>query len=151
MITIYKITNTVNGMVYVGQTQRDIRRRLSQHKYNTGSRFHAFKLQKAMIEYSKDKFTIEAIDHAETKEEADRKEVQWIAKLDSIQNGYNTARGGTDSGAGKRVMNVDTGTVYESAVEAAQAMGVRDQSIRQALKNPTWKCCGYHWKLYENT
>ena len=148
MITIYKVTNTVNGMAYVGQTSRNIRERLSKHKNDTRSRFKVFKLQKAMLEYGADKFKIEAIDCAKTKDEANEKEVQWIAKLDSIKNGYNTARGGKDSGARKRVMNVDTGTVYESAVEAAQAMGVRAQSICMAVKNPTWKCCGYHWKLF---
>ena len=146
MIAIYKITNTVNGMVYVGQTKRPLHTRWIAHCCAANKAYMTYKLQKAILEHGRDKFTIEQIDSAETKDEANEKEVYWIDRLDSIKNGYNSARGGKDSGSGKKVVKVETGEVYVSMVEAAKDMNCSPCSIRQAVKN-NWKSCGYHWKF----
>lgn len=45
-----------------------------------------------------------------------------------------------------KVMNVETGEVFINMSEAARAYGVSPVSIRQAVMNPQWKCCGFHWK-----
>lgn len=46
----------------------------------------------------------------------------------------------------RKVMAVETGEVFNSVVEAARACGTSKGAIHQALRQPTWKCCGYHWK-----
>ena len=133
-------------MVYVGQTQQDLHKRWIAHCGAANKSYKKYKLQPAIIKYGRDKFIIEQIDKAETKDEANKKEVYWIERLDSIKNGYNSARGGKDGGGRKKVVKVETGEVYESMVEAAKDMNCSPCSIRQAVKN-NWKSCGYHWKF----
>ena len=57
---IYKITNTVNGKVYVGQTVRSINHRWSQHLYvnSTCTRMNA-----AIKKYGKENFRIDVIEN----------------------------------------------------------------------------------------
>ena len=65
---IYKITNTLNDHVYIGQViaHKGIQRRFAQH----------IKLAESGANYklSRDKFTIESIDFANSKEELNQKE-----------------------------------------------------------------------------
>lgn len=89
---IYKITNTQNGMVYIGQTTHTLRKRWRLHcsPSSTCSLIH-----KAITEYGKESFTIEQIDNADSREELNRKEIAWIKKENSITpNGYNIDKGG---------------------------------------------------------
>ena len=83
---IYKITDKENGKVYVGQTsQHNFFTRFYDH-YATGNLLIDTKLrEKELLN-----FTFEFIDKAETKIELNRKEREWIIKLDSLfPNGYN--------------------------------------------------------------
>lgn len=146
---IYKITNTVNGMVYIGQTKGSLERRWSQHKAAVHKKWARFKLQKAIEQFGAEAFTVEQIDCAETKEEANEKEMHWIKEYNSFEHGYNSSIGGNNCGCDKKVVNVETGEVYGSMSKAAAAVGVTTWAIGQAIKNPTWKCAGFHWKLYE--
>ena len=135
-------------MVYIGQTKTSLAKRWSSHRTAVNRRFSCFKLQKAIKEYGAENFTIEQIDCAVTKDEANSKEVYWIKHYNSIENGYNTSRGGRDGGHHTKVMNVETEQVFDTMVDAAKAFGVTPEAIRQAVKNPTWVCCGYHWRKF---
>lgn len=46
---IYKVTNTINGKIYVGQTIRTIKKRWKQHVY---SAYHETKEHNAPIQYA---------------------------------------------------------------------------------------------------
>lgn len=72
---IYKITNKINGMVYIGRTSKSIEERWKVHCHNVKSKHACFKFQKAIAEFGAENFTVEQIDVAATKEEADAKEV----------------------------------------------------------------------------
>ena len=144
---IYKITNRINGKVYIGQTQTSLAARWRGHRSQVNKKHSCFKLHKAIAECGAENFTVEQIDIATTKEEANEKEIYWIGFYNATENGYNTSRGGKNSGRDKKVMNVETGEVFASMVEAAKAVGVTTEALRQAVKNPTWKCRGCHWKL----
>ena len=146
---IYKITNRINGMVYIGQTSKSLEHRWKVHCYSVKKKHSCFKLQKAIAEFGADNFTVEQIDVAATKEEANAKEIFWIKHYNAIEDGYNVSPGGRNGGHYCKVMNTDTGVVFDSMVEAAEAYGVSVSSIHQAVKNPTWTCCGYHWKRVE--
>lgn len=92
---IYKITCSINGKVYVGQTTETIEQRLERHfKMAYAEEKPKIKFQRAIKKYGKENFIIEEIDQASSKEELDEKEKSWIAKYDSIKSGYNTALGG---------------------------------------------------------
>lgn len=148
---IYKITNKINGKVYIGQTSSTIEKRWKKHQYDAyGKRsWQIHKFQEAIKEFGADNFTVEQIDVAATKEEANAKEIYWIKQYNATEEGYNVSRGGKNSGRDCKVMNTCTGVVFNSMVEAAEVYGVTVESIRQAVKNPTWKCCGFHWKRAE--
>lgn len=92
---IYKITNTVNGKVYIGQTIRPLRQRFLRHINDAHNNPNThLKLHRAMNKYGADKFTIKKIDEATTKQELDEKEVFWIKEYDSVSSGYNLTAGG---------------------------------------------------------
>lgn len=51
---------------------------------------HDTKFYRAVRKYGTENFYIEQIDEATTQEELDEKELYWINKLDTVNNGYNT-------------------------------------------------------------
>jgi group I intron endonuclease len=93
---IYKATGP-GGKVYVGQTVKTLKARKGNHKYMAlkGDQRTAF--QCALLDEGFDAFAWEQIDQAETPEELDAKEKQWIAYYDSMNpgKGYNSTDGGT--------------------------------------------------------
>lgn len=88
MMEIYRITNNINGMVYIGQTRRTVAERVKQHIYQQS------KIGKAMTKYGTENFSVDVIDRAETQEELDALERFWIAFYNTRENGYNTLIGG---------------------------------------------------------
>lgn len=91
---IYKITNTVNGKVYVGLTTTTLCNRWCKHKQD--SKTCNRHLYKSMRKYGLENFTIEEIDNTEDFKELGRLERYYIQLYDS-QNpdkGYNITAGG---------------------------------------------------------
>lgn len=86
---IYKITNKMNGRVYIGQTIRPLEERIKEHKRQKGCIMY-----KAFKKHGFENFTIEIIDRADTIEELNEKEIYWINHYDSFVNGYNCCKGG---------------------------------------------------------
>ena len=94
---IYKIVNTLNTKVYVGQTTRTLAARWKEHLRNcTTKSKQTMHLYTAMNAYGKEHFSIELLDTAETLEELNEKEIYWINFYDSLNNGYNMKQGGQD-------------------------------------------------------
>lgn len=93
---IYKITNLINGKVYIGLTTRLLRERFASHlcmAFSEKKDLHC-KFHNALRKYGKENFKVEQIDSAESKEELDRKEQYWISYYNSIEEGYNMKEGG---------------------------------------------------------
>ena len=91
---IYKITNTLNGKMYIGQTNSKLPRRFSGHvtaaKGGSTSLIHH-----AIRKYGKDAFKTELLEECDSIEESDIAEKKWIAELNTIKpNGYNIEMGG---------------------------------------------------------
>lgn len=87
---IYKATNKVNGMVYVGRTYQTLNERMRKHVSEHNTYF-----DKAIDKYGIDAFDVEVIDQADTKEELYEKEIFYISKYNCIKpNGYNLCIGG---------------------------------------------------------
>lgn len=95
MIGIYKITNTINGKSYVGQSV-DIHRRWKQEKedsINVNSHSYDYPLMKAFRKYGIDNFNFEIIEECKV-EELNKKELYWINFYDTFFHGYNQTFGG---------------------------------------------------------
>lgn len=93
---IYKATNKINGLVYVGQTKVSLKKRIWRHKgaYLNKSYSH-LKFYQALKQYGLDAFVWEEIDVAQTTEELNEKEMFWIEKYNSFgDGGYNSTKGG---------------------------------------------------------
>lgn len=89
---IYKITNKINGKIYIGQTTRSLQHRWQQHCW-ISSRCSC--LNKAIHKYGKENFTVEQIDVACDIDELNMKEQYWIEYYDCIApKGYNLTSGG---------------------------------------------------------
>lgn len=95
---IYKIVNKINDKIYVGQTTKDIFKRLHAHSMSD------MVIGKAIRKYGIQSFDIFVIDAAEDKKTLNEKEKYWIKKLNSLSpNGYNISTGGTGGNLGEIV------------------------------------------------
>lgn len=101
MSKIYKITNKLNGKVYIGQTKRNITVRFADHLSHAlvSQRPNDLntKLYIAIREDGYKNFIVETIEEVEgTPKEIDEREIYWISFYDStsIDKGYNTDKGG---------------------------------------------------------
>ena len=92
--TLYKITNSVNGKIYIGQTKQSLSDRLCKHFYDSTVRDSYF--SRAIKKYGKGNFKIEAIDFASSQEDANKKEIFYINlyRARNREIGYNTSCGG---------------------------------------------------------
>ena len=92
---IYLIRNTMNGLVYVGQSF-NINSRISCHKNLLKKNKHCNDyLQKHYNKYGKESFVFEPIERC-PKSKLDEREVYWIAHYNSLKrsHGYNLESGG---------------------------------------------------------
>lgn len=92
-MNIYKIKNKVNNKEYVGLTTKSIQERFQGHKY-TAERDEGYYLHNAMRKYGIENFSIEHIDIAKDLKELKEKEIFYIRKFNTFNNGYNLTKGG---------------------------------------------------------
>lgn len=96
MVGIYKITNKINGKIYVGQSI-DIKERWYQHKYKAKhdtEKGYNSAIHQAFRKYGEENFLFEVIEECSS-ECLDERERFWIKELESLTpNGYNILSGG---------------------------------------------------------
>lgn len=83
---IYRITNNITGMVYIGQTKRTFAERIKEHIANQS------RIGRAITKLGKENFSFDVIDRANTAEELDELERFWIEFYSF--NSYNVLSGG---------------------------------------------------------
>lgn len=86
---IYKITNTINGKCYIGQTINTIEERWKRHQNDALSGRLNTHFANAIRKYGVDSFTLELLDIATSQEELTQKEHEWIVFFNSVREGYN--------------------------------------------------------------
>lgn len=98
---IYKLTNSIDGKVYIGLTSRTAAVRFDDHcqyarKILRRGRKNPTTVQRAIRIHGENKFSVEVIDLAETREAAWQKERYWIRMYRSNDRrfGYNRTPGG---------------------------------------------------------
>lgn len=160
---IYKITNLVNGKVYIGQSV-DIYRRWEQHK-KIGRGINGYKykrnakdpLYRAIQKYGVENFSFEIIEQC-PEEMLSEKEIHWIAFYDSVVThgkGYNQTLGGERSNGytqRRKIYQYDLEghfiAEYESVKEATISIGAnRDNGLVQnAVGRIGAQAGGYQWR-----
>jgi len=91
MCGIYKITNNINGKIYVGQSIC-IEKRWRNHKNYFGSGNEDYPLYRAFSKYGIDNFSFEVIEEC-SRSELNKREIYWINYYNSVNNGYNQSYG----------------------------------------------------------
>jgi group I intron endonuclease len=94
---IYKITNSINDKVYIGQTVESLKKRWNRHTWVCTIKRDAMAITNAIVKYGKENFSIEEIDKADDIEELNKKEIYYINLYKSMSpNGYNLTSGGSN-------------------------------------------------------
>lgn len=96
-VAVYKITNILNGKMYIGQTTRP-ERRFAEHTWK-GSKSKI--LSAAVKKYGKDSFSFQILCWCPDKRYADDVERKLIAAYDTRSTGYNICVGGEGLGSGE--------------------------------------------------
>lgn len=157
--SIYKITNTMNDKLYIGQTAFGIEKRFKEHtnKAKSGNYNHR-PLYSAMNKYGIENFNIELIENGLSKEEANEREQYWISFYSTYNdNGYNATIGGDDGGTHScTVYQIDMNTLkvikkFESTREAARnyAKNGNNAPINKVCLGKSNSAYGFYW-CYEN-
>lgn len=106
---IYKITNIINGKIYIGQTRLTAEKRFNKHwnEANCETRPNNY-FHNALLYYGKENFTIEVIDTANNIEELNEKEIYWIKYYNSTDKeiGYNLQEGGKSGVRGEETRKI---------------------------------------------
>ena len=135
MAYIYKITNQINGKIYIGKTVRTIKVRWHEHNkdFISGRKSH-LPLYKAFAKYGIENFQIEEIEECSDLilEERER---YWIETYGSFKNGYNATIGGD----GRPYIDYDmVCALYQelqNQKQVAQKMGIDRTTVSYILKN----------------
>lgn len=149
---IYKATNIVNNMIYIGRTSR-IKARIRQHvmtEVNDNQKFHI-----ALKEYGLHNFKLEIIDYTNTYKKSVKKEAEWIAKLNSDNDtiGYNVS--GKYSHNFVEIVQLTLNGEYVNefnSINEAQRI-TKINNLSHCLNNPTRSSKNYMWvskEFYNN-
>ena len=175
---IYKIENTINHHVYIGQTTVEegfngryhgkgsgIERVYSVHnsRKNSGTYYNRHLLG-AIEKYGFDAFVVdEVFDTALSFDELNDKEMFYIKQFDSCDNGYNKNQGGSyrpsenipsgkDCSSSKRVCQINLSgkliKIWDCVTGASRELGIAKGSIANACSGRTKTAGGFVW-VYE--
>lgn len=157
---IYKITNKINGKVYIGQTIRSLKKRWKEHC--SLNHIGCTAISNAINKYGKGSFYVEQIDSATNIDSLNKKERDCIISLNTIApNGYNLREGGENSGKicsksrmrmansqkklnkkrgsgghprAKKVINIETGEIFNSLRDIVKVLNINYSTLRSKLQ-----------------
>lgn len=117
---IYKITNRINGKIYIGQTVRSLEQRKREHLQSAerGVNRH---LYDAIRKYGAENFDFEELCSAESKVDLNYLEAKYIVEYDSVRNGYNMGYGG------------DNDVMFSLCVKEKHDAIMRSVSVREKI------------------
>lgn len=153
-IGIYKITNLLNGKMYIGQSV-DIEKRWSTHKAELKNNYHYnIHLQNAWNKYGEENFEFSIVEECNI-DQLNQREIYWISNFDSYENGYNlTSGGGNTESFSKSVIQFDcVGNElarYASISEAETSTGICYSQISECCSHKRKTAGGYIWQYAED-
>lgn len=103
MYKLYKITNRVNGKLYIGITKLGLSQRWFKHL--TDSLHPKYPLHRAIKKYGAEHFCIELIQEDRSRKIISDLEEPTILLFDARSNGYNVAKGGYGGDLGAEARN----------------------------------------------
>jgi group I intron endonuclease len=133
---VYKITNLLNGKIYIGKTN-NIEKRFNEHINNAkAERQGCTKLYKSIRKYGEENFSYPEILAAfEKEQEAYDAEIKFIAKYNSVKKGLNILAGG--SGAGSGFNNPQFGNHLPRESQRKVLRPSKEELLKLLWKKPT--------------
>lgn len=132
---VYKVTNMINGKLYVGRT-KNFKERVHYHqtKYTTKKEYNK-PLYKAMRKYGIENFRFEIIQSGLTNSESNKLESEMIKELHSLvgENGYNVSPG--DNFYRVRGSDVNTSVINEQEAQDIVDRRIRGERSRDVYKD----------------
>ena len=126
---IYKVINTETNEIYIGATRNSVDERKNDHiqKSDNGK---GYKFHNAISTYGANAFRWEQIDTASTNNELAFKEIKYISEYDTLENGYNSDKGGGFKKIIYRYnLNGSLNSTFEDLTVASNTINVRKQEI----------------------
>lgn len=147
---IYKHTNKINGVSYIGQTKRKTSIRWNNgNGYKNNPYFY-----RAINKYGWDNFFHEIIEkNILTQEEANQREIYWIKYYDTYNLGYNLTKGGNNGEhMGVEVLQIDINNYniinsFLSIADAARETSTDASQISRCCyrRQKNISANGYYW------
>lgn len=94
---VYKITNAVNGKIYIGQTMQRFQKRFIDHLYEAFVVKRKSKLYTAMRKHGREAFSVSLLEELfppATIDDLNAAEERWVSHYRSVDDGYNLHPGG---------------------------------------------------------
>ena len=133
MAYIYKITNDINGKIYVVKTEYSIEKRFQEHCKDYKVRDKEKRpLYSAMKKYGIEHFHIEKIEECDNPNERER---YWIEYYGSFKNGYNATIGGDGKSYLDYELIYKTYLQVKNCTKTAQIVGCSKDSVEDIIKN----------------
>ena len=132
---IYKITNTINGKSYIGQTIQNVKERFYQHCATKCSKAVSnMAIHRAIKKYGKSNFTVEVIEEIDSANLNDR-ERYWIKYYNSYNNGYNSTKGGQDGCKPFKGLDVESIIKEYNTGKSLRTLGTIFKVDKQTIKD----------------
>lgn len=132
---IYKVTNTVNGHFYIGQTKMALSKRWSKHCSDARAGA-GWVLAAAIRKHGVDVFTVEVLEECPDKDALNAAEIAWIEKLQPV---YNSCAGG--GGLGSPTLEVREkislklkGVLFSEAHKRRISQGLIGREVSEAMR-----------------
>lgn len=131
---IYSITNTLNGMAYIGATN-NFKRRWLEHKYSMSTCANKNPIYYDMREYGIENFKFEIIEEVKDNSILYDREIYWINKLKPYYNGNLGGLGNLGHSVSeetKQVLSIAAKNQWES-----KSPEEKERQIKNNLKGPS--------------
>lgn len=150
---IYRVTNQINGKLYIGQSINGGEVRWKGHLRE--KRDYLF--SRAIKKYGKENFLVEEIDEAYCPEELNRLERYWIKsyRANEPEFGYNMTIGGDSAQLSRSyrlkrakyfVHCIETDKIFAFPIDAERETGISSATILNVLRRGSGTAGGYHWR-----
>ena len=134
---IYKITNNVNGKIYIGQTRATEPQRWQQHVWHAynGSDNDSLLLCRAIRKYGKENFTRTIVEECGN-QFLNEREKYWINYFNSTNHdiGYNVAEGGEGHSKYSNEEIVKAYMDFGSITKASEVIGMSREQMSRRLQ-----------------
>lgn len=136
---IYRITNTVNGKVYIGQTSVSIAQRWRQHRW-ASKKDSTHPLYRAIKKYGSDKFSIECLETViGSRSDLVDAEIRLIRSYSSLSpKGYNLSAGGEGYDSSQPVVRERHDAAVRKSSSTSTWKAAQFEGAKKRLSDPEW-------------